>query len=63
MARARSLVGWLFWYLREVAGENDYPRYVEHERRHHPGAAVLSRREFERRRMDKPDEQHRQRCC
>ena len=25
------------WYLREVAGESAYDRYVEHRRRDHPG--------------------------
>jgi uncharacterized short protein YbdD (DUF466 family) len=63
VASARSVAGTLLWYLREVTGENDYARYVEHEQRHHPGAAVLSRREFERRRMDERDERPGQRCC
>jgi uncharacterized short protein YbdD (DUF466 family) len=63
MARARSVMDWLLWYLREVAGENDYVRYVEHARRHHPDTGILSRREFERRRMDRLEESPRQRCC
>jgi uncharacterized short protein YbdD (DUF466 family) len=63
MAKMRSAAGRLLWYLGEVAGEHDYVRHVEHQRRHHPGATVLSRREFERRRMDELDKSPRQRCC
>ena len=36
------------WYLREVTGESAYDRYVEHIRRDHPDAIVMSRRDFER---------------
>ena len=36
------------WYLREVSGETAYDRYVEHLRRDHPDAIVMSRRDFER---------------
>jgi uncharacterized short protein YbdD (DUF466 family) len=63
VAKLRSAAGTLLWYLREVTGEHDYARYVEHERRHHPDATVLSRGEFERRRMDELDKRPRQRCC
>jgi uncharacterized short protein YbdD (DUF466 family) len=63
MARMRAAAGQLLWYLREVTGENDYGRYVEHQRRHHPDAPVLSRRAFERRRMDELDRNPGQRCC
>jgi len=54
---------WLRWYLREVAGESAYDRYVEHARAEHADAPVLSRREFERRRMDDRDATPQQRCC
>jgi uncharacterized short protein YbdD (DUF466 family) len=63
VVKVRSAAGALLWYLREVTGEHDYARYVEHERRHDPGATVLSRREFERRRMDNLDDRPRSRCC
>ena len=58
--QAFSKVG---WYLREVAGEADYDRYVEHRRRHHPGEPVMGRREFERWRMDDRNRNPRSRCC
>jgi uncharacterized short protein YbdD (DUF466 family) len=51
------------WYLREVSGESAYDRYVEHMRRDHPDQAVMSRRDFERRRMDAREENPRARCC
>lgn len=51
------------WYVREVTGESAYDRYVEHETRAHPGAAVLDRRDFERRRQDLEDARPQQRCC
>jgi uncharacterized short protein YbdD (DUF466 family) len=59
----RAAVGRVVWYLREVAGENDYARYLEHRRREHPGEPVLERREFERRRMDERERTPRSRCC
>jgi uncharacterized short protein YbdD (DUF466 family) len=51
------------WYLREVMGENAYDHYLEHQRRRHPGEPVVSRREFERRRMDERDANPETRCC
>ena len=63
MTTVRAAAGWLLWYLREVAGEHDYDRYVEHQRREHPDSPVASRREFERRRMDELDRNQRNRCC
>jgi len=47
MISARRTLDVVRWYLREVAGENAYERYVEHGSREHPGRPVLSRREFE----------------
>jgi uncharacterized short protein YbdD (DUF466 family) len=60
---AREAAIKLAWYLRELAGEHDYDRYVEHHRRTHPDAPALSRREFERRRMDERDRNPAVRCC
>jgi uncharacterized short protein YbdD (DUF466 family) len=54
---------WLHWYLREVAGESAYDHYVAHARARHPEAPVLSRREFERRRMDDRNDRPESRCC
>jgi len=51
------------WYLREVAGESGYDRYVAHMRCEHPDQPVMSRRDFERRRQDQREENPRARCC
>lgn len=51
------------WYLREVAGETAYDRYVEHRRLEHPGAPVMTRRDFERRRQDAREARPQARCC
>ena len=56
---ARGVMG----YLREVSGETAYERYVEHRRRAHPGDPVMSRRDFERWRMDERDANPGARCC
>lgn len=54
---------WLRWYLREVSGETAYDRYVQHACHGHPRERVLSRRQFERQRMDRRDDQPQSRCC
>jgi uncharacterized short protein YbdD (DUF466 family) len=59
----RKAVRGVHWYLREVTGENDYARYVEHARREHPDAPVRSRREFERARIDARTVRPGSRCC
>jgi uncharacterized short protein YbdD (DUF466 family) len=51
------------WYLREVSGEGAYDHYVEHVRREHPDALVMSRRDFERWRQDDRNDNPRARCC
>lgn len=63
MSSVRVAASKLLWYLKEFTGENDYARYAQHQRRHHHDAPLLSRRQFERRRMDRLDETPRQRCC
>jgi uncharacterized short protein YbdD (DUF466 family) len=62
MTSVRAAASRLLWYLKEVTGEHDYARYAEHQRRHPHDAPMLSRRQFERRRMDQRDTNH-QRCC
>jgi uncharacterized short protein YbdD (DUF466 family) len=62
-ARIRELARGIRWYLREAAGETVYDRYVEHLRRDHPGAMVMSRRDFERWRQDDRNDNPRARCC
>ncbi|OLL74959.1 hypothetical protein Ae168Ps1_3356c [Pseudonocardia sp. Ae168_Ps1] len=49
--------------MRELAGERDYERYLEHRARHHPGAPVLSERAFWRERTDRQDRVPSARCC
>ena len=61
--RIGDLARTIRWYLREAAGETAYDRYVEHVRREHPDAVVMSRRDFERMRMDDRDANPRARCC
>jgi uncharacterized short protein YbdD (DUF466 family) len=51
------------WYLRELTGESQYERYLERHEREHAGTAPLSRREFERRRIDAKDATPGSRCC
>ena len=60
---ARDAVAKLARYLKELTGEHNYDRYVEHHRHAHPDASALSRREFERRRMDERDRNPGVRCC
>jgi uncharacterized short protein YbdD (DUF466 family) len=61
--RVRGALAAIRWYRRELAGETAYDRYVEHARREHPEATVMSRRDFERWRQDDRDENPRARCC
>jgi uncharacterized short protein YbdD (DUF466 family) len=49
--------------VREVMGENAYEHYLAHQRRGSPEGQVLSRREFECRRMDQLEVRPGQRCC
>jgi uncharacterized short protein YbdD (DUF466 family) len=62
-ARLRHGFGRLAWYLREVSGESAYDRYCEHQERHHPGGALMTRAEFWRWRMDERDRNPGARCC
>ena len=61
--RIGDLARGMRWYLREVSGESAYDRYVEHVRREHPDALVMSRRDFERWRQDDRNDNPRARCC
>jgi len=61
--RPRRLYGFVRWYLRELTGEAAYDRYLDRHRLAHPGAPVLPRREFERRRTDRGDQNPGARCC
>ena len=51
---------------RLMVGMPDYPTYVEHRRRHHPGEPVMSREEFFRHCQDRryaPGGGRGVRCC
>jgi uncharacterized short protein YbdD (DUF466 family) len=61
--KVSEVVGGVRWYLREVSGETAYERYVEHVRREHPDATVMSRRDFERLRQNQRNDNPRARCC
>jgi uncharacterized short protein YbdD (DUF466 family) len=61
--RLRDALSGVRWYLREVSGESSYDRYVEHVRRDHPDAVVMSRRDYERWRQDDRNDHPRARCC
>ena len=62
-AALRAAAARVLWYVREVMGENAYDHYLDHQRRTHPDAPLLSRREFERRRQDRMEVHAGQRCC
>lgn len=51
------------WYVKEVVGENDYEHYVAHLRRRHPDERPVSRREFERAKLDRMAANPGSRCC
>ena len=53
----------VLWYLRELTGESEYDRYLERHAQEHPDAVPLTRREFEKRRMDRAEERPEGRCC
>ena len=65
LAAFRRVFGRIAWYVREVTGETAYDRYVAHVRACAPDRKVLSRREFERLRMDRREADPREgfRCC
>lgn len=64
-ALTRLRAGWrgVAWYVKEVLGENDYAHYVDHLSRHHPGAKPITRRQFERDKMDRLQANPKSRCC
>ncbi|WP_069815593.1 CstA-like transporter-associated (seleno)protein [Streptomyces sp. TP-A0874] len=61
----RHLAARARWFWREATGEAAYERYAARARAHDPGAEVLSRRDFERRRVDAREADPREgfRCC
>jgi uncharacterized short protein YbdD (DUF466 family) len=59
----RTIARSVLWYMRELTGETQYDRYLERHTREHAGTAPLTRREFERRRIDEKDATPGSRCC
>ncbi len=53
----------LSWYSAALMGDNHYQRYVEHRHRTHPGAPVLTEREYWRLRHSVADSAPAPRCC
>ncbi|MBV7699389.1 YbdD/YjiX family protein [Streptomyces sp. TRM70350] len=63
MRTVRKVLGAIRWYAREVTGEAEYDRYCERRRRHHPHAAVPTRREYEWMRTARHERETPSRCC
>jgi len=59
----RTGARWVWWYLRELTGEADYDKYVEHLRVAHPDVPVPSRRDFERDKTERLARNPSARCC
>jgi uncharacterized short protein YbdD (DUF466 family) len=49
--------------VRALFGIPDYERYTAHMRRHHPGQAVLTERDFHAQAIDRRYGANRPRCC
>ncbi len=53
----------MIWYVREVVGENDFQRYVDHLRTRHPDVAPPPRSESERMKTRRLESHPNTRCC
>jgi uncharacterized short protein YbdD (DUF466 family) len=53
----------LIWYLRELTGEADYDRYVDHCRLHGSCVTPVSRQQFERLKWEDRAASPGTRCC
>lgn len=51
------------WWFNSILGGNDYARYVQHQRLHHPGCAIPSERDYWRDRHAAADKNPANRCC
>ncbi|MEV7616469.1 YbdD/YjiX family protein [Streptomyces sp. NPDC089799] len=65
MTALRDRLARVRYYVREFSGEAAYDRYVAHARSHDPDAEVMTRRAFERARVDAREADPREgfRCC
>ncbi|WP_329381802.1 YbdD/YjiX family protein [Streptomyces sp. NBC_01716] len=64
-SKVRHAVGRIRWYVRELTGESAYDHYVAHTRACDPTTEPMTRRAFERERMDVREADPREgfRCC
>ena len=62
LRRLRELLAFARWYLRELTGESGYEHYCA-RRREHPDLPELTRREYERLRLDRRGADPGARCC
>ncbi len=51
------------WYFAELMGDNDYRKYCDHLRAHHPGAQLPTERQYWRNRYASQDANPGARCC
>jgi uncharacterized short protein YbdD (DUF466 family) len=61
MGRLATLSRQIGWYVSSLMGDNHYQRYVAHRARTHPGAPVMSERDYWRMRYRTSDVEPR--CC
>lgn len=61
--RVVAMARWLTRTARLAVGVPDYPTYVDHMRRAHPGRQAMSRDDFARERMEARYGRGRSRCC
>jgi uncharacterized short protein YbdD (DUF466 family) len=62
-ARIVTLLRRIAAVVRRVVGVPDYDNYVAHVQRCHPGTVPMTRREFERVRLEDKYNRPGQRCC
>ncbi|WP_052460913.1 YbdD/YjiX family protein [Microbacterium gorillae] len=62
-SRAGTAARQVWWYLTNLMGDTAYRTYVEHQRRTHPDAAVMSERDFWRKHYADQDANPGSRCC
>lgn len=63
MQRLRKAWQSLSWFVKGVMGEDAYEKYCAHQAATHPGAPMLSEREFWRDKTDRQDANPQGRCC
>jgi uncharacterized short protein YbdD (DUF466 family) len=63
MGRVATIAGQIRWYWGTLMGDNHYRRYVEHHRCDHPGAPVMTEREYWRMRHAAIESNPNPRCC